>query len=174
MKRAVTTVTLTVLVALFSTSHAADRKGELALGFSSDDAPVAARYFTSDVTAVDFGIGFDSSDVPVADGGTETASDLFVEGGFTYVLHDRDDSFFYVRPAIAFASFDDLSPTGLDNRFRGELNLGAEVRLVSHFGLTFEHGLVFQSDSPQGDGDSLNTVRTFGENVTSAGVWYTF
>ena len=174
MLRAALAVTVTVLVALSVPADAADRKGDLALGFSSQDAPVGIRYFTTDETAVDLGLGLESMDVPVDGGETESITNFFVEGGFTYVVYDRDDSFFFVRPAIAFASFDDLSPNGLENRIRGELNLGAEVRLADHFGLTFEHGLIVQSDSPQGDGDSMTTVRTFGENVTRAGVWYNF
>jgi hypothetical protein len=175
MLRGITATTLITLLALGSVAGAAERRGEVALGFSSADAPVGVRYFTTDRFAVDVGLGFEASDVVVSEAGdTDTATDFFVEGGATYILYDYIDSYFYVRPAIAFASYDDLSPTVLESRIRGELNLGAEVRLADHFGLTFEHGIAFQSDSPQGDGDDLTTIETLGQNATTAGVWFTF
>ncbi|HKK70987.1 MAG TPA: hypothetical protein VKA86_07200 [Candidatus Krumholzibacteria bacterium] len=175
MLRGITMTTLVTLLALSSVAGAAERRGELALGFSSADAPVGVRYFTSDRFALDVGLGFESTDVVVdGTGDTDTATNFFVEGGATYILYDYLDSYFFVRPAIMFASFDDLAPTGLESRFRGELNLGAEVRLADHFGLTFEHGIAVQSDSPQDDGDSLTTIETLGQNATRAGVWFTF
>ena len=50
----------------------------------------------------------------------------------------------------------------------------SEVRLAERFGLTFQHGLGFNSVSPPGDADKLTNFGTFGENVTEAGVWFTF
>jgi hypothetical protein len=173
MLRKITLTALVAVLALATVAGAAERKGEFALGFSNSDAPVGVRYFTSDKVAIDVGLGFESMDV-MAEGGTETATNFFVEGGLSYVVFDYMDSFFFVRPAIMYASFDEMDPMGLDSRLRVEANLGAEVRLAERFGLTFQHGLAYQSDSPQGDGDSLTTIHTFGENVTQAAVWFTF
>jgi hypothetical protein len=58
-------------------------------------------------------------------------------------------------------------------------NLGAEVRLAHHFGLTFQHGVSFVNTSipdevAAGGEDSLSDLMTTGENVTEAGVWFTF
>ena len=173
MLRKITLTALVAVLALATVAGAAERKGDFALGFSNTDAPVGVRYFTSDKLAVDLGLGFESMDVP-SEGDTETASNFFVEGGVTYVLYDYMDSFFFLRPALMYASYDELDSGGLDSSFRIALNLGAEVRLAERFGLTFQHGLAFQSDSPQGDGDSMTTITTFGQNVTQAGVWFTF
>ncbi len=174
MLRKITLTALIAVLALATVAGAAERKGDFALGFSNTDAPVGVRYFTSDNLAVDVGLGFESMDVTVPDAAdTETATNFFVEGGVTYVMYDYMDSFFFVRPALMFASYDELSGP-IESSFRVALNLGAEVRLAERFGLTFQHGLAFQSDSPQGDGDSMTTITTFGQNVTQAGVWFTF
>lgn len=172
MLRKITLTALVAVLALATMAGAAERKGDFALGFSNTDAPVGVRYFTSDKLAVDLGLGFESMDVP-SEGDTETASNFFVEGGVTYVLYDYMDSFFFLRPALMYASYDELT-SAIESSFRVALNLGAEVRLAERFGLTFQHGLAFQSDSPQGDGDSMTTITTFGQNVTQAGVWFTF
>ena len=175
MHRVITMTALLTFLALGTAAEAAERRGAFSLGFSNSDAPVGVRYFTSDKVAIDVGLGFQSTDVEVEGAtDTETATNFFVEGGVSYVVYDYMDSFFFVRPAVFFASYDDLAPIGLESTFRGELNLGAEVRLAKSFGVTFEHGLAIQSDSPQGDGDSRTTIRTLGQNVTQAGVWFTF
>lgn len=159
---------------LVSSAQAADRKGELALGFNNSDAPVGLRYFVSDAVAVDFGVGFESLDL-----GDESSSSLWLEFGVPYVVFDYEDSFFFVRPAVTYSSLDDrIYGSGeLDETWTildFSLNLGAEVRLADRFGLTFQHGLVMTTVDPAGGGDSLTDFGTFGENVTEAGVWFTF
>ncbi|MFO7655104.1 MAG: hypothetical protein R6X25_14995 [Candidatus Krumholzibacteriia bacterium] len=156
------------------------RAGSFSLGFTSDDAPIGVRYFLSDNTAFDVGIGFESEDL-----GEENASSFWLEAGFWYVLYDYGDSFFFVRPAVQFASLDDrvFGTGGIDDTWSVidlELNLGAEVRLARNFGLTFQHGLRFTTTSlpddavPGGGEDSFTDFSTFGENVTQAGVWFVF
>lgn len=171
---------LVAVLAVGSVASAADRKGDFALGFSTSDAPVGVRYFTSDKLAFDLGLGFESTDL-----GESSASSFFFEGGATVVLYDYESSFFFVRPAVGYQS--------LDNRIYGTgtsdakwsvltigLNLGAEVRLAERFGLTFQHGLRYSStsvpDEVQADvgADKFTDFSTFGENVTEAGVWFTF
>ena len=173
-------ITLTVLcLALIAGSvQGAERKGEFAMGFNSSDAPVGARYFVSDKAAIDLGVGFEATDV-MFEGDTESATSFWIEGGVPFVLYDYQDSFFFVRPAVQFASLDDRrygSGTVDDtwSVFSVELNLGAEVRLAERFSLLFQHGLRYTNSSPPGDGDSVSDFRTFGENVTEAGVYFTF
>lgn len=167
-------------IMLAGTAGAADRSGEFALGFNNNDAPVGLRYFFSEKVGADLGLGFES-----VDQGAESASSLFLEAGLTYVLYDYDSSFFFVRPAIAYSSLDDrVYGTGAADAtwsvLELQLNLGAEVRLAERFGLTFQHGLAFTSTSlpdeilSDGDEDSFTDFSTFGENVTEAGVWFTF
>jgi hypothetical protein len=165
----------TLFVALLATGAAAtDRTGEFAMGFNNTDAPVGIRYFFSDKTAVDLGLGFESMDL-----GSESATSMWFEFGLPYVLYDYNDSFFFVRPAVTYASLDDrvYGSGSVDDTwtsFDVMLNLGAEIRLAERFGLTFQHGLGFNSMSPPGNGDSLTNFGTFGQNVTEAGVWFTF
>jgi len=173
-------MTLAVLcLALVAGSvQAAERKGEFALGFNSSDAPVGGRYFFSDKVAVDLGLGFEAKDVMWEDD-TASATSFWVEAGVPFVLYDYGDSFFFVRPAIQYASLDDRVYGGgtVDDTwsvFTVALNLGAEVRLAERFGLTFQHGLKYTNSSPPGDGDSVSEFRTLGENVTEAGVFFTF
>jgi hypothetical protein len=178
--RKIAIVTLVALIATAGTAVAADREGEFALGFNNTDAPVGLRYFFSEKVGADLGLGFESQDL-----GEESASSLFLEVGVSYILYDYNDSYFFVRPALAYASLDDrvygtgqadATWTVLDLK----LNLGAEVRLAERFGLTFQHGLVFSSTSlpdeivEEGGEDSFTDFSTFGENVTEAGVWFTF
>jgi len=173
MLRKITLITMITVLALATVAGAAERKGEFAMGFNNSDAPVGIRYFTSDKIGLDLGLGFESADL-----GDESATSFWVEGGLTYVLYDYMDSFFFLRPAVTFASLDDrvYGSGTLDetwSQFTVALNLGAEVRLAERFGLTFQHGLAFRSTSPP-EGDSLTDFGTFGENVTEAGVWFTF
>ena len=165
---------------LAGSANATDRTGEFALGFNSTDAPVGLRYFFSEKVGADLGLGFESTDL-----GAESASSLFVEAGVTYVLYDYDNSFFFVRPSLAYSSLDDrVYGTGSADAtwtvIDFKVNLGAEVRLAERFGLTFQHGLRYTSTSlpdeilSPGDEDSFTDFSTFGENVTEAGVWFTF
>jgi hypothetical protein len=174
MLRKITVIAMVSILALASMAGAAERKGEFALGFSNADAPVGIRYFTSDKVGLDLGLGFESQDL-----GEDSGTSFWVEGGVTYVVYDYNDSFFFVRPAVTYASLNDGVYGGGDvdeswSQFTVALNLGAEVRLAERFGLQFQHGLGFVSTSPPGDGDSLTDFGTFGENVTQAGVWFTF
>jgi hypothetical protein len=178
--RTIAITTLALVLALGSTATAADREGEFALGFNTTDAPVGLRYFFSEKVGADLGLGFESTDL-----GAESATSMFLELGVSYILFDYDSSYFFVRPALGYASLDDrVYGTGTADatwtRLDFELNLGAEVRLAERFGLTFQHGLRFTStslpDEIVGDGeeDSYTDFSTFGENVTEAGVWFTF
>ncbi|MBU2501829.1 hypothetical protein KJ682_10920 [bacterium] len=173
IRKITTLITLSALLVTGS-ALAADRTGEFALGFNNSDAPVGLRYFFSENVAADLGLGLESQDL-----GDESATSLWVEFGVPFVLYDYDSSFFFVRPALTFASLDDrIYGTGsIDDTWSVialRLNLGAEVRLAERFGLTFQHGLGLTSTSPPGDGDNLTSFGTFGENATEAGVWFTF
>lgn len=162
------------LTALLATgASAGDRTGEFAMGFNNSDAPVGVRYFFSEKVAFDAGLGFESQDL-----GDESATSLWFELGLPYVLFDYENSFFFVRPAFTYASLDDrvYGSGSVDDTWSSlgiSLNLGAEVRLAERFGLTFQHGLGFQKLSPP-SGDDLTNFSTLGENVTEAGVWFTF
>ena len=72
------------------------------MGFNSSDAPVGVRYFVGEKVAVDVGVGFESQDL-----GETSASSFWFEFGVPYVLYDYNSSYFFVRPAIAYASLDD-------------------------------------------------------------------
>ena len=178
--RSIAIVTLAAVIGLAGPALAVDRSGEFALGFNNTDAPVGLRYFFSEKVGADLGLGFESIDL-----GSESASSLFLEAGVSYIVFDYDDSYFFVRPAVAFSSLDDrVYGTGSEDATWSvidlKLNLGAEVRLAERFGLTFQHGLMFTTTSlpdeivPEGGEDSLTDFSTFGENVTEAGVWFTF
>lgn len=163
------------LIAVLAVPAAAvEKTGTFALGFSDADAPVAVRYFTNEQIGFDLGLGLRSDDL-----GDESASSLFFEGGLTYVVKDYQDAFFFVRPAIAYQSLDDrvFGSGALDETWtvlEFQLNLGGEVRLAERFGLTFQHGLAITSTDAPGDGDKMTDFGTRGENVTQAGVWFTF
>jgi len=168
-------VAIALAIAMSTTAVAADRKGEFALGFNTTDAPVGLRYFFSDKVGADLGLGFESKDL-----GAESASSFWLAAGVSYILFDYQSSYFFVRPAIEYASLDDrVYGTGTADatwtRLDMRLNLGAEVRLAERFGLTFQHGLRFTStslpDEVVGDGeeDSFTDFSTFGENVTGPG-----
>lgn len=166
-------LSLTLVAMLATGASAADRTGEFAMGFNNSDAPVGARYFFSEKVGIDAGLGFQSDDL-----GEESATSLWLEVGIPYVLFDYENSFFFVRPALTYASLDDrvFGSGTIDDTWSvvtGSLNLGAEVRLAERFGLTFQHGLGFTNVSPP-EGDSLTNFGTLGENVTEAGVWFTF
>jgi len=169
-----------VLVAIISVpALSVEKAGTFALGFNNSKAPVGIRYFMNDKVGIDAGLGFESKDL-----GDENGTSFFFEGGLTYVVFDYEKAFFFARPSLGFSS--------LDNRVYGSgpsdekwtvmdiaLNLGGEVRLADQFGLTFMHGLVLTStsipDEVAGGGEtSLSDFNTFGENVTEAGVWFTF
>jgi len=164
----------TLILMLAVPAAAVEKAGTFALGFSDSDAPVAVRYFSSETLGFDLGLGLESTDL-----GDESASSLFFEGGVTYVVKDYEDAFFFVRPAIAYKSLDDrvYGSGTLDDTWTVlelQLNLGGEVRLADRFGLTFQHGLALTSTDAPGDGDKLTDFGTRGENVTMAGVWFTF
>ncbi|MEZ4388265.1 MAG: hypothetical protein R3D98_11960 [Candidatus Krumholzibacteriia bacterium] len=176
------TFAIVALAALLTagTAAATDRSGEFALGFNNTDAPVGLRYFFGEKVGADLGLGLESTDL-----GADSATSFFLEAGVTYVLYDYNSSYFFVRPAIAYSSLDDrIYGTGsADARWTVidvKLNLGAEVRLADRFGLTFQHGVRFTSTKlpdevvPTGGDDSFTDISTFGENVTQAGVWFTF
>jgi hypothetical protein len=184
--RSIAIATLAAVIGLAGPALAVDRSGEFALGFNNTDAPVGLRYFFSEKVGADLGLGFESTDL-----GSESASSLFLEAGVSYIVFDYDDAYFFVRPAVAFSSLDDrVYGTGAAADVAGadatwtvidlKLNLGAEVRLAERFGLTFQHGLMFTTTSlpdeivPDGGEDSYTDFSTFGENVTEAGVWFTF
>lgn len=163
---------LTLLMAV--PAAAVEKEGTFALGFSDGDAPVAVRFFTNEKVGFDLGLGLDSTDL-----GDESASSVFFEGGVTYVVRDYENAFFFVRPAIAYKSLDDrvYGSGALDDTWTVlelQLNLGGEVRLAERFGLTFQHGLAMTSTDAPGDGDKLTDFGTRGENITQAGVWFTF
>jgi len=170
-----TKLMLSSLILLLALPAAAvEKTGTFALGFSDSDAPVAVRYFTNEKVGFDLGLGLDSTDL-----GDESASSVFFEGGVTYVVKDYEDAFFFVRPAVAYKSLDDrvYGSGSLDETWTVlelQLNLGGEVRLADRFGLTFQHGLAMTSTDAPGDGDAMTDFGTRGENVTMAGVWFTF
>lgn len=166
-------LSIALVATLAGGASAADRTGEFAMGFNNSDAPVGARYFFAEKVGIDAGVGLQSDDL-----GGESATSLWLEVGVPYVLFDYDSSFFFVRPALTYASLDDrvYGSGEIDDTWSvltGSLNLGAEVRLAERFGLTFQHGLRFTNVSPP-EGDSLTDFGTLGQNVTEAGVWFTF
>jgi hypothetical protein len=180
MIRKITVIAVSAALLVASMAQAAERRGDFAIGFSTDDAPVGLRYFTSDRFAFDLGLGFESIDQ-----GEESASSFFAEVGGAYVLVDYGNAFFFVRPAVKYSKLDDrVYGTGTTDAAWSQIdisaNLGAEVRLAERFGLTFQHGLRYSSlsvpDEVQEDvgTDSFTDFFTFGENVTEAGVWFTF
>ena len=119
------------------------------------------------------------------DGELDDVRLILVELGIPYVVADYQNAFFFVRPAFAYSSLDDRAyGTGEADATWSvidiELNLGGEVRLAERFGLTFQHGIRFTSTSlpdeivEEGGEDSFTDFGTIGENVTEAGVWFTF
>lgn len=159
---------------------AAQHAGEFALGFNNDDAPIGLRYFVGETMAIDAGFGFDSSDL-----GPDNANSYFFEFGLWHVVYDYGPTYFFLRPAVAYSVLDDRifgeDLTEEDWKVLDlELNLGAEVRFADHFGVTFQHGFRYTRTSlpdeivPEGGEDSFTDFHTLGENVTEAGVWFTF
>jgi len=177
---------LIACAALAPATEGAERAGDIAVGFNTSDTPLGFRYFFSDRIAADLGLGFDAIDADF------WASSLFLEGGATVVLFDADAAFFFVRPAGGYQSRDDrlfgkrYGSLGEDDAqwsvFYVKVNLGAEVRLAQRFGLTFQYGVEYRYVSvPDHERirawvgtDAITEYRSFGENVTEAGVWFTF
>ncbi len=167
-----TLVSLLVTTAALASEYTA-RKGDFALGFNNTDAPLGIRYFMSDKMAIDFGVGLQGTDL-----GEDTATDFWFDLGFPYILRDFGDTFFFLRPAMTLGIIDDRNLGGtLDDtwtEFDAALYLGGEVDFSEHFGVTFQQGFGLTSMSPPGDGDSTTDFGTVGQNVTEAGVWFTF
>ncbi len=177
-----TLVSLLVATAALAGEYTA-RKGDFAMGFNNTDAPVGIRYFMSDKVAVDFGVGFQGTDL-----GDETASSFWFDLGMPYILRDYGNAFFFLRPALTLGILDNRDAGLIDypvmadgvavddtwTQFTGALYLGGEVEFNDHLGVTFQHGFGIVSMSPPGNGDSMTDFGTVGENVTEAGVWFTF
>ncbi len=175
---------VSLLVATAAMAGENGRKGDFAMGFNNTDAPVGIRYFTSDKLAIDFGVGFQGTDL-----GDETASSFWFDLGAPYILNDYGNAFFFLRPAVTLGILDnrdmglignpvlDADMNAVDDtwtQFTAALYLGGEVEFNDHLGVTFQQGFGLVSMSPPGDGDSTTDFGTVGQNVTEAGVWFTF
>ena len=178
-KRTLTALCLAVVLGA-ALPAAAQHAGEFSIGFNNSDAPIGLRYFLGERLAFDVGIGFDSTDL-----GPENATSWFFEFGLWHILYDYGPTFFFVRPAIAYSVLDDrvFGEGFLDETwtvFDLELNLGAEVRFADRFGVTFQHGIRWSRTSlpdelvDEGFDENYSDFHSFGENVTQAGVWFTF
>lgn len=179
MMRKLTTFAVGIVLLGSTAALAVEKEGTFALGFSNSEAPVGLRYFMNEQMGLDLGLGFESKDL-----GEESGTSFWFEAGLTYVVKDYEQAFFFVRPALGFASLDNrVYGSGPSDekwtKMRLGANLGAEVRLAHHFGLTFQHGLAFVNTSvpdevAAGGEDSFSDLMTTGENITEAGVWFTF
>ncbi len=176
-------VSLLVATAALASEYTA-RKGDFAMGYNNTDAPLGIRYFMSDKVAIDFGAGLQGTDL-----GDETATSFWFDLGMPYILNDFGNAFFFVRPALTLGILDnrdsgliadpvlDADLNAVDDtwtEFDAALYLGGEVEINDHLGVTFQQGFGLTSMSPPGDGDSTTNFGTVGQNVTEAGVWFTF
>jgi len=177
-------VLFVVALALPAASMAKDMTGMFALGYYNSDAPVAVRYWATDMVAIDGGIGLSMIEVadPSAtdpDATTNTFSFWF-DVGVPVKVWDHERAHFFVRPGVLLGILDDREfGTGtLDETWTvvtGQLALGAEVFLTDNFSLDARHGfnLIFTTP-PEDVGESTMDVKTFGDSVTNVGFHFYF
>jgi hypothetical protein len=184
MFRKLILATLAIAMVVPAASMAKDMTGKFALGFYNSDAPVAVRYWATDMVAVDAGVGLSVKEVmdySSADStGTTNAFSFWFEVGVPIKVWDHERAHFFVRPGALIGILDDreFGTGALDKTWTqvtGQLALGAEVFLTDNFSLDANHGFNLIYTSPPDEvGDATFDVKTFGGSLTNVGFRFYF
>jgi hypothetical protein len=163
---------------------AMDMTGKFALGYYRSDAPVAVRYWATDMVAVDAGVGLSIKEVPDPDATEEDATtnafSFWFEAGVPIKVWDHERAHFFIRPGVLIGVLDDreFGTGGIDETWTqvtGQLALGAEVFLTDNFSLDANHGFnLIYTTPPEDVGDSTFDVKTFGNSITNVGFRFYF
>lgn len=162
MRKILAALAVAALAAVGATgvSHAVDMaKGDYALGFFDQNAPIGGIYWFSPKAALAVGIGIQKPD----EGDTEF--DLTVGVPITLIGNDRAN--FQVRPRLFYGS----NAVSNGNFMAFGADLAAEVFITKHFSLLAGHGLEFQTISPD-EGDSVTNINSRVVSGSSVGFYY--
>lgn len=154
-----------------------DHTGMLGFGYFTSDAPIGIRYWSGPNMGFDIGVGFrmQNQNAIQEDGDMDTTSllNFALEAGVLVPLASDDNMVLFVRPGLGFSSEQQIIPDAdaanpgdqvkeSATTFSLSAMIGAEVFLTKfgwpNVSLAGGHGLVFQSASPAGDGDSVTTI----------------
>ena len=164
----------------FSSAESRDMKGKYGLGYFNSDAPVGGRIWVSPKLGVDVGVGFEATDV-MFEGTKESATSLWFEAGFPYVVFSGERANFFVRPGVMFGSLDDrvYGTGGLDDTWSllaVSGTLGAELFFGENFSLEAGHGIKVSTMTPPDEigSESMTTISSFGADITYFGFHFYF
>lgn len=164
----------------FSLVRSEDMTGKYGLGYFNSQAPVGLRYWFNSQMGFDLGLGFESIDL-----GDESATNLYVEAGFPYVIFSKERANFMVRPGILYSSLD-ARPEGIAStkkwtKIGVSIMPVAEVFWGKHFSLSAGHGVEFETvsypDEPEFGtlaGESRSNFKSIAASVTHLGFHFYF
>ena len=144
------------------------------LGFHNATAPLGGRWwFGGQKIGVDFGLGFQSTPAPSYD---EKLTGWAVEVGVPIVMKNWDKVHVLFRPGFLFESQEretanppDAFESDNETSFAVTAEIEAEIFIVNNFSVSASHGIGFFSVSPAGDGDSVTSIGTLGNNFSHIG-----
>ncbi len=170
------------IVTFTTPSFAKDLAGLYGLGYVRPEAPVGGRVWISDRFGVDAGVGFFSTDIEIPDTFNSTGA-FAVDLGLPLVVHNADNTIFWVRPGFTYASetvefvdsgsgtTSELSPS----QFWISGTLGVEHFFGERFSLSAAHGIRFTSFDPDVPGsDTITEFETEAFGVSNIGFHYYF
>jgi len=162
-------VALMLALVLPVSSSAMDMTGKVGLGYFQSDAPIGLRYWFSDKTGFDAGLGFESFDR-----GAESEFNFYLEGGLDYVIFGGDRANLMLRPGILARFLDeDFNANEMELVFK--LLAAGEVFFGENFSLEAGHGLEIVIENPSAPGaDSQTNIFTNAASITGLGFHFYF